>query len=340
MAKMNWYRAEELVWPVSWTELFGRSAVLLAEIGFGGGEFLLALAQQRPEANIIGFEISVPSLRRAVKKIRQAKVGNVRLVQGKADEAIWLLCAPRSLCGVTINFPDPWPKPAHHGRRLIDDQFLDLLATRMAAGASLEIATDDAAYAAVIGDRLAHSPYFQSQLATPYLTKDPQRVVTKYERLAREAGSTCYYFKWRRNEDDAPDRFILPQELPVPHMILKTALGVEEIGRRFAPTTIEKGVVRVKFMECYRSLRDGKLLVEALVTEGPLRQQVCLALRPRSVPEGDEHELMLGLHEIGFPRPTRGIHIALDHLGKWLCEIAPGTEIVRSNLVPDGPPEE
>jgi hypothetical protein len=129
----------------------------------------------------------------------------------------------------------------------------------------------------------------------------------------------------------------------MPHLILRIPSSLDEIGRRFEPAYVEAGDIRVNFIECYCSLRDGKLLVETLVIEGPLQQRVCLALRPRA-PEtagldasgrgfASGGEIMIGLHEIGFPRPTRGIHLAIHHLAARLREIAPGTEIVHSNLV-------
>lgn len=330
---MDWYRVGDLPWPADWAELFGRDGELLLEIGFGGGDFLIDLAQQRPQANLVGVEISLPSLRKVVRKVKRFGLSNVRLVQSRAESMLWLLCAPDSVCGVVINFPDPWPKRIHHDRRLINDNFLLLLATRMKTGAFLEVATDDAAYAAAIAEVLARSPYFQSQLGVAYTTEDPERIVTKYEQLAKDEGRTCHYFKWERNEvkAKAADRFVPPQELPMPHMILRTTADLKEIGRRFTPSTIERGDVRVKFIECYRSLYDGKLMIEALVDEGPLQQQICLSLRPRV----EAGELKIGLHEVGFPRPTPGIHVALDHLGKWLQEIAPQTEVVHSNLVVD-----
>jgi tRNA (guanine-N7-)-methyltransferase len=259
------------------------------------------------------------------------------MVQGSAESALWLLCGPASLCEVIINFPDPWPKGVHHGRRLIDDHFLYLLATRMKPGALLKIATDHAAYAAVIAGALSHSPHFQNAHPAPYLIEDPERITTKYERLAKEAGRTCHYFQWRRNELPAPDRFPLPQELPMPHVIVKTLSDLDEIGRRFEPAYVETDEIQLKFIEIYRSLRDGKLLVETLVMEGPLRQRVCLALRPRVSPDQSGQEIMIGLHEVGFPRPTRGIHLAIEYLSTWLKEVAPETEVVHSNLVPDGP---
>jgi tRNA (guanine-N7-)-methyltransferase len=333
------YRLEDLDWPAPWPKLFGRRAELLVEIGFGSGEYLIHLAQRRPEANVLGVEISLPSLQRAVKKIGREGLTNVRVVQSSAESALWLLCAPASLCEVIINFPDPWPKATHHGRRLINDNFLYLLATRMKTGALLKIATDHVEYAAVIAGALSRSPHFQNQLPAPYATKDTERITTKYERLAKEAERACHYFRWRRNELPALNHFPLPQELPMPHVILKTPSDLDEIGRRFEPIYVEADDIQLKFIECYRSLRDGKLLVETLVMEGPLRQRVCLELRPRVAPDKSGREIMIGLHEVGFPRPTRGIHVAIEQLMTWLQEIAPETEIVHSNLAPGGPPD-
>lgn len=337
MSGRSWYRTEELNWPTQWAEVFGREAELLVEIGFGGGEFLIDLAQRWPEANVLGVEISLPSLRKAVKKIASNGLTHVRLIQGSAESTLWLLCWPNSVGGVFINFPDPWPKRNHHGRQLINDDFLYLLATRMQRGANLEIATDDAAYAVVIASALSRSAHFQNCLLTAYVKEDPARMVTKYERQANEVGRTCHYFKWQRNKKAAPDRFALPQELAMPHMILRTRLDLEEIGRRFEPSAVERGNIRVKFIECYRSLRDEKLLVETFVTEEALQQRVCLSLRLHTgagkALDASKTEIMIGLHDMGFPRPTRGIHVAIDHLSNWLREIAPGTEVVHSNLV-------
>ncbi|MEZ4519611.1 MAG: methyltransferase domain-containing protein [Chloroflexota bacterium] len=80
MPDLDWYSIEQLAWPTDWTAEFGREAPLLMEIGFGSGQFLSRLAQQMPEANILGIEISLPSLRNAARKIQRADLNNVRLL--------------------------------------------------------------------------------------------------------------------------------------------------------------------------------------------------------------------------------------------------------------------
>ena len=67
-----------LPWPVSWPDLFGRHASLLAEIGFGGGHYLVDWAERRPESNLLGLEISLPSLRRGAKKLAVSGVTTFR----------------------------------------------------------------------------------------------------------------------------------------------------------------------------------------------------------------------------------------------------------------------
>ena len=189
-----------LPWPVPWHDYFGRSAPLLVEIGFGNGQFLLDLAARREEANIVGVEISQPSLRSAQRKVSSQQRKNVLLVHALAGQALWTLCAPQSLSGVFINFPDPWPKASHRSRRLIDQPFLSLLAARLHPQAMLDIATDDAQYALEIARHLASHQSFDSRLPTPYVHEDNTRLRTKYESLSRPHGRHCYYFKWRRKK--------------------------------------------------------------------------------------------------------------------------------------------
>lgn len=319
--------SRRLPWPVDWEAVFAREAPLWIEIGFGNGQFLLNLAGKRPYANILGLEISLPSLRRGEKKLKQRALSHVRVMQGDATMVLWALCQPETVDAIIINFPDPWPKSSHQRRRLISERFLHLAATRMVSGALLEIATDHAAYAAVIADCLAQTPYFESRLRVPFATEDEARFHTKYELKALAEGRRCYYFEWRRNAIAAPDDFPVPKELTMPHVVLQSPLSLNEMARQFEPSTVSAGSTHVKLIEIYHSLQSNKLLVEAYVNEEPIEQRVGLVIRHRKT--GD---FVIGLHEVGFPRPTSGIHLAVDHLVQWMVSLHPEAQIVHSNL--------
>lgn len=311
-----------LPWPTDWSEIFGRSAPLVIEIGFGNGEFLLDLAQKRPHQNILGLEIALPSLRKAERKIERFNISNAWVMQSRAETVLWALCAPGAVSEILINFPDPWPKPAHHQRRLINERFLHLAATRMPEGGRLSIATDDDDYAAWILAAFGRSPYFENPMTADYLTEDPNRLRTKYEQKAFKAGRTCYYFKRRRSPIPAPNIFPIPTELPMPHAIVTSPISLDEIGRHFEPHAASMGTTSIRLNELYRSESNQSLLIDIYLSEEPMDQRAMLAITRRK--EGD---YLIHLHEVGFPRPTTGLHFAVYYLAQWLAGLNPDGQV-------------
>lgn len=328
MPAANWYTVERLSWPTDWATLFGRAAPLVVEIGFGSGLFLAHLARARPEANVLGVEISVPALRNAAHKVERGKLDNVQLLHAAAEAVFRALFRPASVDAVIVNFPDPWPKKGHHARRLINDEFLGLLASRLLTGATLDIATDHDDYAAEITACLARSAHFENRAAgAPFVFDAPNRVLTKYETVALAEGRRPRYFMWQRNAAHVQEPFPIPQELPMPHVVLRGQPPLAEIGQRFDLGAVEFDGVHVRYVEAYQSLRDGKLLLEIYVNEDPVVQRIALEMRPRQT-----GEVVLALAEVGFPRTTPGVHLAIHHLVEWLRATFPGTVVVNTTL--------
>jgi tRNA (guanine-N7-)-methyltransferase len=263
-----------------------------------------------------------------VQKLTLAGVSNGRVVLSSAEYLLWASCAPGLISEVFINFPDPWPKAAQQHRRLINGQFLALLASRMKPDGRLTIATDHAEYAAVIADSLENTPYFTNLLPTPFVTSDNDRLRTKYELLALNAGHRCHYFKWQRLADvPAALDFAIPQEVPMPHIILHSPLEPEEIARRFTPQEYSEGDVHVRIPMLFQSPSRPLLLLEAYINEEPVSQRIGVLIRQRS-----DNEYIIGLSEIGFPRPTRGVQLAIGCLGQWLVRQHQDTAVQQHNL--------
>lgn len=325
--------ASRLPWPADWPAMFGREAPLLLEIGFGDAEFLVNLARSRPEANVIGVDISLPSVKKAERKAARLPGRNVQIVHGDARVLLWGGVPPAALDQVFINFPDPWHKAAHHHRKLIGDPFLDLLATRIMPGGRLDIATDDPGYQEVIAASLGRTPFFVSRTGGPFLTADPDRIETKYERKARREGRVPLYFKWQRNDITVPPGRQYPtlQEFSMPHAVIQSPLSLEEIAARFRPERFG-GEIPVRFMAIFRQIPveeglDDLLIVETHLAEDPMPQRLALFIQARG--SGD---LLVGLHELGFPRPTAGVHAAVGHLARWLLGLDEGMALRRHNL--------
>lgn len=317
-----------MAWPTDWTAVFGREAPLLLEIGFGGGHFLVDLAQKRPDANVLGAEISIPSIDRAARKTRNLALSNVRLMQVDARFLLQALMPPRALQKVYINFPDPWPKAAHHHRRLINLEFLHLLATRLADGGGVDIATDHADYQTAVTEALEATPYFRSRLDTTYVTEDTTRLRTKYELTALREGRTCHYYKWKKRDGIAiPNPFHPPQEFDMPHVILQTPQTLDQIEASYQSFHADEGDVHVRFTELFRSSTDDKLFVETYVKEPALSQKIGILIRRR---ENSEYIVML--HEVGFPRPTYGLHFAIGEIAEWILSLNEKGRRVKDNL--------
>ena len=325
-----WYKIEQLPWPVDWTFLFGRDAPLVLEIGFGSGLFLVDLARRLPHANIIGLEISIPSIRNAGRKLDRLGTDNVRLMQADARSALQVLCEPGSVEAVYINYPDPWPKKDHLGRRLIDSDFLSLLASRMKVDAHLDIATDHDDYAEQITASLESTLYFHSRTNLTFERRDEGRVQTKYEQVALMEGRSSRYYKWQRNSVPVVEHFPIPRELSMPHVVFRLPVTVEEVGRKFRPRVVTVKSTRIRFVEAYQSLHNNKLLIETYINEGPILQRLGLEMRSR--PSG---ETVISLAEVGFPRPTLGVHLAIAALIGWLRDEYPSLIVVHTTLQGD-----
>jgi len=130
------------------------------EIGFGGGEHMIAQAKRAPEVLILGAEPFLNGVASALRHIEAEGVANIGLLAGDARDLMAAL--PDACLGrVFILFPDPWPKARHTKRRLIQPAFVAEAARLMRTGARLRFATDWADYADQVLALIGRSPRFR-----------------------------------------------------------------------------------------------------------------------------------------------------------------------------------
>jgi len=185
--------------PRDMDAVFGRQAPRVLEIGFGNGEQLLHSAQAEPAHDFIGVEVHRPGVGRLMNALAAADIGNVRLYNHDAVEVLTHEIAADSLAEVRIYFPDPWHKKRHHKRRLIQPDFLELLATRVARGGRLHLATDWAEYAEHMQQVLGEAPAWRASAAhADPATRPPWRVQTHFERRGLRLGHGTWDFVHER----------------------------------------------------------------------------------------------------------------------------------------------
>src|ERR1700752_5182665 len=117
------------------------------EIGFGGGEHLVAEALAHPAIGFIGCEPYVNGLGKILTQIEGHNVSNIRLFAGDAAELLaW--APPNSLARIDLIHPDPWPKRRHWKRRFVQDATVAQFARILRRGGELRFVTDIADYTA------------------------------------------------------------------------------------------------------------------------------------------------------------------------------------------------
>ncbi len=140
--------------------LFGHEVTeTVLEVGFGAGEHLIGLAQANPMFGCIGAEPFMNGVGKLIAAIDESDTKNIRIYP---EDVRYLLKAlpDASLDRVYILFPDPWPKPRHHKRRLVNQETLSMLARVQKPGGQLLLATDHHEYAAwMLEHILAHPDY-------------------------------------------------------------------------------------------------------------------------------------------------------------------------------------
>ena len=315
--------------PLDLDAVFGRTAPFTLEIGFGRGDHLIHLGKKLPDYNIIGIEISQPSLRKASGKVKNNSLTNVRVVDGSGPMLLWTNIAPQTIEQLHVNFPDPWHKEGHQHRRLINPEFLHLAATRMKEGALLFVATDHPDYQPVVTDCLEKTPYFDSRLDSTYTLSEPDRFTTKYEQKALREGRVPFYYKFVRNAQPAPNTFIIPEELPVPHAIVQLPLSFTDMHQKFEPfeERTSDGVINASFKEAFVAANFPTFLIETYIRQDPQDQRIGLIIHER-----EPNEFIVKMHTMGFPRTTDGVHYAVGRLANWLASLHEDGRIVHHNL--------
>lgn len=186
--------------PVLLAELFPSpvSEVQL-EIGFGGGENLVAQAAARPAHGFIGVEPFVNGMAKALAAIEDAALQNIRLHFDEADGLMkWLPYG--SLARIELIHPDPWPKRRHWKRRFVQDATIAQFARLLRCGGEVRFVTDISDYAAWTLQRFLRAPDFEwtAQCADDWRRPWPEFSGTRYHTKAARQERAPSFLIFRR----------------------------------------------------------------------------------------------------------------------------------------------
>jgi tRNA (guanine-N7-)-methyltransferase len=177
--------------------VFGRSAPVVLEIGFGMGDATAAIAARMPEVDFIGIEVHPPGVGALLQRIGEQGLTNLRIVQHDAVEVLAAMIPTASLAGIHVYFPDPWHKKRHHKRRLIQPDFVAALARHLAPGGTLHCATDWQPYAEQMLEVLSAEPMLANTV-DGFAPRPEVRPLTKFEARGLKLGHGVWELVFKR----------------------------------------------------------------------------------------------------------------------------------------------
>lgn len=140
---------------------FSTTAPVWMEIGIGNGDALVHMAASNPFVNFLGVEVHLPGVGHALGEVANAELSNVRLIRYDVLDLIEHYLMPHSLDRVLIYFPDPWHKTRHHKRRMVNVNFLNLIAKLLKPQGLIHFASDWVPYAKQVELLVEEHPLFE-----------------------------------------------------------------------------------------------------------------------------------------------------------------------------------
>lgn len=183
----------------AFSEVFGRSAPVILEIGFGNGESLAKTAEENPDKDYIGIEVHRPGVGNLLAQLERKGITNVRVFYHDAIEVLEKCIPEHSLSAVHLFFPDPWHKRKHHKRRIVRPSFVKLIASKLAGGGYFHAATDWQHYAQHMLKILSVADYFSNQSPDQnYCPRPDYRPLTKFEQRGLRLGHGVWDLIFKR----------------------------------------------------------------------------------------------------------------------------------------------
>jgi len=176
---------EELI---DFTEVFGRDAPVVLEIGFGMGKSLVEMALNAPEKNFLGIEVHGPGVGACLADAGESGVTNLRVMNCDAVEVLEHMIPVESLATFQLYFPDPWHKARHNKRRIVNETFIENMRQKLIIGGVVHMATDWEPYAEHMLEVMNAATQYKNTAETDYAPRPEWRPLTKFEGRGQRLG--------------------------------------------------------------------------------------------------------------------------------------------------------
>lgn len=169
------------------------------EIGPGNGDFLIHEARLNPNLKFFAIELERTRLMKIKKKAAQNNITNITLAWGDARIPLHKDIPDASLSKCFVLFPDPWPRNKHSHRRLLQQDFVQLVCQKLKPNGIFTLATDVKDYATWVLGHLQNQENMQNTRGASEVTQAlPDLIPTVFEQKWKKLGRDCWYLRFRK----------------------------------------------------------------------------------------------------------------------------------------------
>lgn len=176
------------------TEIFPDKSQTILEIGSGMGEATAQIALNNLNTGYVAVEMHKPGLAALLLLIMEKQITNIKMIREDATYLLANFIPDGSLDGIYLLFPDPWPKNRQHKRRIVQDDFIELIARKLKPKGFIHIATDWQPYAQWIKAKFDNN----SQFSGGIVARPSWRVLSKFEGQGLKKGHTVTDFRYEK----------------------------------------------------------------------------------------------------------------------------------------------
>jgi tRNA (guanine-N7-)-methyltransferase len=303
----------EIVPPQPAQPFGAKSGCVIAEIGFGNGEFLQYLAASKTDFLVVGMEISQWCIAKAARRFLAARAGNVRMLHGDARYLLRYAFEPESISEMFMNFPCPWPKKRHEGRRVTGGGFAGLLLSRLEKGGAFNLATDVDWYAEEAAKVFSETDGFA---ASKPERNGAREYATKYERKWRAMGRDIYTVRAVKTAMPIEGEKTVEETPSLEEYVAEVALASAARDLSAAVSAlVGENIEGPGYVAVFRDVFSGdrgQSLVKVISTDEGFEQHFYLKIRENN------GKIQVSADTVGKPYHTPGVRAAIRHAAKRL----------------------
>lgn len=182
-----------------WKELFNNNNPIYLEIGIGKGQYLINSALKNPNINYIGIEKYDTVLLKAIKKLNDQQLSNLKIISCDAKDINDIF--DKEIDTILLNFSDPWKKERHSKRRLTSEIFLNKYKDIFISDNHIIMKTDNINLFEFSIETLSQYGYIFNDISLDlHNSKNKDIITTEYEDKFIEKGNAiCFLDAYKKD---------------------------------------------------------------------------------------------------------------------------------------------